>query len=54
FPTLFLAVLDYLPIQGSVVPCECVFLSVKETITMHHNRMGYDLMEALQMLKFTL
>jgi len=54
FPTLFLAALDYLAIQGSAVPCERVFSSAKETITMRRNRMGYDLMEALQMLKFTL
>jgi hypothetical protein len=39
---------------GSAVPCERVFSSAKETITMRCNRMGYNLMEALQMLKFTL
>jgi hypothetical protein len=51
---LFSAALDYLAIQGSAVPYERVFSSAKETITMHCNQMGYDLMEALQMLKFTL
>ncbi|PPQ97649.1 hypothetical protein CVT26_002438 [Gymnopilus dilepis] len=53
FPTLFLAALDYLPIQGYAVPCERVFSSAKETITMRRNSMGYDLMEARQMLKFS-
>jgi hypothetical protein len=31
-----------------------VFSSAKETIVMHYNQMGYNLIEALQMLKFTL
>lgn len=54
YPTLFRAALDYLPIQGSAVPCERVFSSGKETMTMRRNRIGHDLMEALQMLKFSL
>jgi len=32
YPTFFLAALDYLPIQGSAVPCEHVFSSAKETM----------------------
>jgi hypothetical protein len=43
---------DVLAIQGSSVPCEWVFSSGKETITAHCNQIKYDLMEALQMLKF--
>ncbi|KIM34694.1 hypothetical protein M413DRAFT_48610, partial [Hebeloma cylindrosporum] len=54
YPSLFSAALDYLPIQGSAVPCERVFSSGKETTTMRRNRINHDLMEALQMLKFSL
>ncbi|KAG6835194.1 hypothetical protein H0H93_004074 [Arthromyces matolae] len=46
--------MDYLPIQGSAVPCERVFSSSKETTTARCNRINTDLMEALQMLKYTL
>ena len=44
--------MDYLPIQASSVPCECVFSSSTETDTKCHNRIGPILMEVLQMLKF--
>lgn len=44
--------MDILPIQGSAVPCERVFSSGKETTTTRRNRIGPELMEALQMLKF--
>jgi len=46
--------MDYLPIQASAVPCECVFSSAAETNTNRRNRMKPELMEALQMLKFML
>jgi len=46
--------MDILAIQGSAVPCERVFSSAKETITARCNRMSPELMEALQMLKFSL
>ena len=46
--------MDYLPIQGSAVPCERVFSSAKETMTARRNRISCDLMEALQMLKYTI
>jgi len=46
--------MDILAIQGSAVPCERVFSSAKETITARRNRMSPELMEALQMLKFSL
>lgn len=46
--------LDILPIQGSSVPCERVFSSSAETDTARRNRIAPELMEALQMLKFTI
>jgi hypothetical protein len=54
YPTFFTAALDYLAIQGSAVPCEHVFSSAKETMTDRRNRIQEDLMEMLQMLKFSL
>jgi hypothetical protein len=44
--------MDYLPVQGSSVPCECIFSSSAETDTKKWNRIKPLLMEALQMLKF--
>jgi hypothetical protein len=46
--------MDYLPIQASAVPCERVFSSSAETDTKKRNRIGPELMEALQVLKFAL
>ena len=46
--------MDYLPIQATSVPCERVFSSAKETDTARRNRISPVLMEALQLLKFTL
>lgn len=46
--------MDIIPIQGSSVPCERVFSSGAETDTRRRNRISHELMEALQMLKFTL
>jgi len=46
--------MDVLAIQGSAVPCEHVFSSGKETMSARRSRIKYDLMEALQMLKFSL
>jgi len=51
---LFAIAMDYLPVQAMSVLCECIFLSAKETDTNKHNRMSPVLMEALQLLKFTL
>jgi len=45
--------MDIIPIQGSAVPCERVFSSSKETTTARRNRIGPELMEALQMLKYS-
>jgi len=53
YPTLFALAMDVLPIQGSAVPCERVFSSAKETITMRCNRISHQTMEALQILKFS-
>lgn len=46
--------MDYLPVQATSVPCERVFSSAKETDTAKRNRMSPVLMEALQLLKFSL
>jgi hypothetical protein len=54
FPTLFAIALDYLPIQASAVPCERVFSSSAETDTKRRNRIHPMLMEALQIVKFSL
>lgn len=54
FPTLFAMTMDFLPIQATSVPCERVFSSSKETDTAKRNRINPVLMEALQLLKFTL
>src|SRR5271168_5364039 len=54
FPTIFRIAMDYLPIQASAVPCERVFLSSAETGTKKRNRIKPELMEALQILKFSL
>ena len=45
---------DYLPIQGSSVPCERVFSSSAETVTKRRNKISPELMEELQMLKYSL
>jgi hypothetical protein len=46
--------MDYLPIQASSVSCERVFSSSSETDTKKRNRINGLLMEALQMLKFSI
>ncbi|EDR08985.1 uncharacterized protein LACBIDRAFT_326637 [Laccaria bicolor S238N-H82] len=53
-PILYAMALDYLPIQASSVPSERVFSSSAETDTKRRNRIHPVLMEALQMLKFSL
>jgi hypothetical protein len=44
--------MNYLSVQGSSVPCKCIFSSSAETDTKKQNRIKLLLMEALQMLKF--
>jgi len=46
--------MDILAIQGSTVPCEHVFSSGKKTMSVHYSWIKYDLMEALQILKYSL
>ncbi|KAF5342876.1 hypothetical protein D9758_016086 [Tetrapyrgos nigripes] len=46
--------MDILPVQGSSVSSERVFSSAGEDTTKRHSWMHHDLMEALQMLKFSL
>ena len=46
--------MDYLPVQATSVPCERVFSSAKDTDTAKRNRISPVLMEALQMLKFSI
>ena len=46
--------MDILPIQGSSVPCEQVFSSAKETMAPRRNRISTKMMEALQLLKYSL
>ena len=53
-PTCFDMSLDFLPIQASMVPSEHVFSSSAETDTKKRNHINPVLMEALQMMKFTL
>ena len=54
FPTIFHIAMDYLPIQASAVRCKRIFLSSAETDTKKQNRIKPELMEALQILKFSL
>ena len=51
---LYMMAMDYLPIQVTSVPCECVFLSAKEMDTTKRNQISLVLMEALQLLKFSI
>lgn len=53
YPTIFALAMDILPIQGSSVPCERVFSSAKETLTDRQSRVQPELMEGLQMLKYS-
>ncbi|KXN84360.1 hypothetical protein AN958_12714, partial [Leucoagaricus sp. SymC.cos] len=54
YPTIFLLTLDILPAQASVVPCDHVFSSAKKIVTVHQNWINLELIEALQMLKFSM
>jgi hypothetical protein len=54
YPTLFALSLDILPIQASAVPCERVFSSAKATMASRRSRIKPELMEALQLLKFSI
>lgn len=54
YPTIFRMAMDYLPVQPSSVPCERAFSSSGLTDTKQRNRINPILMEALQILKFSL
>ena len=54
YPTIFQMAMDYLPVQPSLVPCKRVFSSSGLTDTWQCNRVNCILMEALQILKFSL
>jgi len=53
YPLLFCVAMDILPAQASSVPCERIFSSSKETNSLRRSRMSPELMEALQILKFS-
>src|SRR5271156_1150734 len=46
--------MDIIPIQASSVPCEWVFSSGKATMAPRRSRISPKLMEALQILKFSI
>ncbi|KAJ7123018.1 hypothetical protein C8R44DRAFT_621370, partial [Mycena epipterygia] len=50
FPYVFRVALDVFPVQASVVPCEHIFSSSKETNS--HNSLSPRVIEMLQILKF--
>jgi len=54
YPHIFRLVMDIIPIQASSVPCEQVFSSGKQTMTPRRGCISTQLMEALQMLKFSI
>jgi hypothetical protein len=54
FPTIFRMALDYLPIQASAVPCEQAFSSSAETDTNRRNCVSPNLMEVLQIIKYSI
>jgi hypothetical protein len=53
FPLAFRVAMAVLAIQASAVSCEHLFSSAAHTDTEDHNRMSPDLLQALQVLKFT-
>ena len=54
YPTLFSITMDYLLIQATSVPCERIFSSAKDMDTAKQNQISPVLMEALQMVKYSL
>jgi hypothetical protein len=53
FPHLFHVAMDILPVQASAVSCERFFLSAADTDDPDRNRLHPALMEALQVIKFS-
>ena len=54
YPRIFRLAMDIIPIQASSVPCERVFSSGKETMAPRRRRISANLMEALQILKYSI
>jgi hypothetical protein len=54
YPHIFRLAMDIIPIQASSVACERVFSSGKQTMTPRRSRISAKLMEALQILKFSI
>ncbi|KAK2462579.1 hypothetical protein APHAL10511_005402 [Amanita phalloides] len=54
YPHIFKLAMDILPIQATSVPCERAFSSGKETMALRRRRISDDLMEALQLLKYSI
>ena len=56
YPHIFQLAMDIIPIQASSlsVPCERVFSSGKETMAPRQRHISPDLMEALQVLKYSI
>ena len=54
YPHIFQLAMDIIPIQASSVPCERVFSSGKETMAPRRRRISAKLMEALQILKYSI
>jgi len=46
--------MDIIPIQASSVPCERIFSSGKETMAPQRRQISANLMEALQILKYSI
>jgi hypothetical protein len=54
YPHIFQLAMDIIPIQASSVPCERVFSSGKETMAPWRRHISAKLMEALQILKYSI
>lgn len=53
YPLLFHVAMDILPAQASSMPCKQIFSSSKHTCTDSQNCLQLEIVEALQLLKFT-
>ncbi|KZV66295.1 hypothetical protein PENSPDRAFT_555723, partial [Peniophora sp. CONT] len=53
WPLIYPLALDVMAVPASAVPCERVFSSSKETCAHRRNKMSTQLMERLQILKYS-